>query len=240
VNPLPDTEIARVLVITAHPDDVDFGSAATVASWTAAGIDVSYCVITDGQAGGFDPGVDRDRIPEIRREEQRRAAAHVGVSDLHFLGYVDGELMLSRELVCHLTRVIRSVRPDRAVIQSPDRDWARLAPSHPDHLVGGEAATRALYPAAGNPFAFTELRDEGLEPWSPREVWLTEHPSSNHAVDVTDHLGAKMAALLSHESQHPDPDQLQQMMRAELSATAVRHGLGPDRLAERFAVYPLP
>lgn len=236
-----DCDIERALVITAHPDDVDFGAAATVAAWTAAGIAVTYCVITDGQAGGFDPDLDRADMPRIRRAEQTRAAAHVGVDDVRFLGYVDGELEVTRGLVRHLTRVIRQVRPQRVLIQSPERNWERLAPSHPDHLAGGEAATQALYPAAGNPFAFAELlADEGLEAWSPQEVWIMEHPSTNHAVDVTEHFDAKMAALLCHESQHPDPAQLGDLMRRKLTATAARAGLGEGRLAEGYAVYPLP
>jgi LmbE family N-acetylglucosaminyl deacetylase len=212
-----------------------------VAAWTKAGIEVSYCVITDGQAGGFDPELDRADMPGIRREEQTRAAAEVGVHDLAFLGYVDGELELGLGLVQDLTRVVRRVRPDRVLTQSPERDWQRLAPSHPDHLVGAEAATRALFPAAGNPFAFPHLAEaEGLEAWSPREVWLMDHPTSNHAVDVTDHFPAKMAALLAHESQHPDPERIEQLMRDKLTATAVEYDLGEGRLGEKFAVYRLP
>jgi LmbE family N-acetylglucosaminyl deacetylase len=238
---LPDEEIERALVVAAHPDDVDFGAAGTVAAWTKAGVEVTYCVITDGQAGGFDPALDRSEMPRIRRAEQTAAAREVGVEDLVFLGYVDGELVVSRDLVRDLTRVIRQVRPQRVLIQSPERNWERLAPSHPDHLAGGEAATQALYPAAGNPFAFPDLEhDEGLEAWSPREVWLMEHPTNNHAVDVTDHFDAKIAALTSHESQHPDPEQIAQMMRDKLTATAVEYSLGEGRLGEKFAVYALP
>lgn len=238
---VPDEEIERALVVTAHPDDVDFGAGGTVAAWTKAGIGVTYCVITDGQAGGFDPGLDRSELPAIRRAEQTAAANELGVESLLFLGYVDGELTVTRGLVRDLTRVIRTVRPQRVLIQSPERNWERLAPSHPDHLAGGEAATQALYPAAGNPFAFHELlRDEGLEAWSPREVWIMEHPTSNHAVDVTDHFDAKLAALMSHDSQHPDKRWIEPAMRDKLSATAVEYSLGEGRLGERFAVYPLP
>lgn len=237
----PDAEIRRALVITAHPDDVDFGAAATVALWTTAGIEVSYCVITDGQAGGFDPELDRADMPEIRRSEQRAAAKEVGVSDVRFLGYVDGEVTVSRGLVRDLVRVIRQLRPERVLIQSPERDWTRLGPSHPDHLAGGEAATQAVYPAAGNAFAFQELLEkEALEAWSPREIWLMEHPTSNYALDVTEHFDAKMAALTCHRSQHPDPRKIQQMMRAKLTATAVEYGFAEGRLAEKFAVYPVP
>lgn len=239
-RPMPDVDVERVLVVAAHPDDVDFGAAGTVASWTARGIEVSYCVITDGQAGGFDPELDRAEMPAIRRREQRAAAGHAGVRDVHFLGYVDGELTVSRQLVLDLSRVIRQVRPQRVVVQSPERNWVFLAPSHPDHLAGGEAATQALYPASGNPFAFPELVEEGLEPWSAREVWLMEHPSTNHAVDVTDSFAAKMAALHCHESQHRDPEQLARQLRAHLAEVAARHGLETGRLAEPFAVYPLP
>jgi len=102
---------------------VDFGAGATVASWTAKGIEVSYCIITDGQAGGFDPDLDRADMTESRRREQRCAAREVGVADVRFLGYVDGELTVSRGLLRDLVRVVRQVRPQRVVIQSPERDW---------------------------------------------------------------------------------------------------------------------
>lgn len=239
--PVADGDIERALVVTAHPDDVDFGAGATVAAWTAAGITVTYCVITDGQAGGFDPDLDREQMPEIRRAEQRDAAKEVGVDDVRFLGYVDGELTVTRELVRDLVRVVRLVRPQRVLIQSPERTWARLAPSHPDHLAGGEAATRALYPAAGNPFAFPELSEqEGLDAWSPSELWLMEHPTSNHAVDVTVHFEAETAALMCHASQHPDPARIHRIMHDKLTATAAEFGFDEGRLAEKFAVYSLP
>ena len=70
--PIDDSDLERVLVVAAHPDDVDFGVAGSVATWTDAGIAVTYCICTDGQAGGFDDGVDRSEIPRIRREEQKR------------------------------------------------------------------------------------------------------------------------------------------------------------------------
>jgi LmbE family N-acetylglucosaminyl deacetylase len=150
---LEDSEIERALVITAHPDDVDFGAAGTVATWTAKGIEVTYCVCTDGDAGGFDPAVPRSEIPGIRRAEQEAAAKAVGVSDVRFLGYQDGKLTPSLELRRDISRVIRQVRPQRALIQSPERNWARVGASHPDHLAAGTAAIAAVYPDARNPFA---------------------------------------------------------------------------------------
>src|SRR3954470_697068 len=116
---LDDNEVERVLVVTAHPDDVDFGAAGSIALWTAAGIEVAYCICTDGDAGGFDEAVDRADIPAIRRAEQIEAAKQVGVRDVRFLGYPDGALVATIELRRDISRVIRQVRPQRMVIQSP-------------------------------------------------------------------------------------------------------------------------
>src|SRR3984957_5278471 len=168
---LEDAEIARILVITAHPDDVDFGSAGTVATWTNAGIDVTYCVATDGDAGGYDESVPREEIAPMRRTEQIAAAKCVGVSDVRFLGYPAGRVEATIGLRQDLARVIRQVRPDRVLCPTPERNYQRMPPSHPDHRAVGSAALDAVYPDARNPFAFPELlADDGLEPWTVRAV----------------------------------------------------------------------
>src|ERR1700730_5069530 len=170
----------RILTITAHPDDVDFGVAGSVAVWTAAGAHVTYCVVTDGDAGGFDPAIPRSEIPAIRRAEQTAAAAQGGVKDLVFLGYPDGRLQATLELRRDIARVIRQVRPQWVVGQSPDRLWDRLFASHPDHLAAGEATVCAVYPDARNPFAFPELAtEEGLEPHTVEELWIMAAPGPN-------------------------------------------------------------
>lgn len=238
-NPRLDDEIERVLAIVAHPDDIDFGGAGTIAGWTCAGIEVSYCVITDGQAGGFEPDRDRAEMPAVRRREQTTAAGHVGVKQLHFLGYMDGELEPTRDLVRDLVRVIRKVRPQRLLSQSPERNWHHLPTSHPDHLAAAEATVRAFFPAAQNPFAFPEVAAEGLEPWATGELWMMEHPERNHYVDVTDTFDAKLAALMSHASQHPDPERMPDLMRGWLTANAVQAGFREGRLAEPFTVIRL-
>lgn len=238
---LPDSEIARALVVAAHPDDIDFGSAGTVATWTDAGIEVAYCVCTDGQAGGFDAAVPREEIPRIRRAEQRAAAACVGVHDVRFLGRMDGELQPTSDLVRDITAVIREVRPDRLLLPSAERIWWQLARSHPDHLAAGEAGLRAMYPAAQNQFAFPELLErQGLSAWKVRELWLAEHPTTNHAVDITGTFERKLAALFCHESQHPDPERLRAMLTEGFGKAAVEAGLPEGTLAETFAVYPAP
>jgi len=235
-NPLPDDEIERVLVVVAHPDDIDFGGAGTVALWTRAGIEVSYCIVTDGQAGGFEPDRDRADMPAVRRQEQTTAAAHVGVRDLHFLGYVDGRVTPTPELVRDIVQVIRKVRPQRLVGQSPDRNWSRLRVSHPDHLAAAEATVQAFYPAAGNPFAFPELEEKA---WNVSELWMMEHPEINHYVDITETFDLKLTALMSHTSQHADPEAVPAQITTHFQQTAAEAGLPPHHYAESFTVIRL-
>lgn len=221
--------------MTAHPDDVDFGVAGSVAVWTDSGAAVTYCVVTDGDAGGFDPAVPRSEIPRIRRAEQAAAAAEVGVKDLVFLGYPDGRLQVSLDLRRDIARVIRQVRPQRVVAQSPERLWDRIFASHPDHLAAGEATVCAVYPDARNPFAFPELLEEGLDAWTVPEVWLMASAGADTFVDVTDAFDRKVAALRAHVSQETDRDgQLEERIRGWLSANSAGAGLGDGRLAEGF------
>lgn len=234
---LNDRDVSRVLTVTAHPDDIDFGAAGTIASWTEAGIEVTYLIVTDGDAGGFDRTVPREEIPDIRRAEQTAAAKCVGVDDVRFLGYPDGRLTVTFELRRDITRVIRQVRPDRMLIHSPERNLARLPASHPDHLAAGEAALCAVYPDARNPFAHPELfRDEGLDAWTVREVWVQGGREPNRYVDVTDTFDRKIAALRAHVSQTAHMDGLEDRLRGWLTDNARRGDLPDGRLAEIFQV----
>lgn len=231
----------RALVVTAHPDDVDFGAAGTVASLVAAGTQVSYCVITSGDAGGFDPSVARSEIPRIRQEEQRAAAAIVGVTDVRFLGYVDGELTVTHDLRRDLSRVIRQVRPNLMIIQSPERNWARIPASHPDHLATGEASMYAIYPDARNQFAHVSLyNDEGLEAWTVNEVWVMAAPDPDFYVDVTDFFEQKIDALKAHVSQTAHHEDLAGFIRGWLTGAAAAGGLPEGRLAEAFKKVLIP
>jgi LmbE family N-acetylglucosaminyl deacetylase len=228
--------VERALCVLAHPDDVDFGSAGTVATWTAAGTEVTYCIVTDGDAGGFDD-TPRDQMGPLRQAEQRAAAAAVGVSDVRFLGYPDGRLELTLDLRRDISRVIRQVRPQRVLTTSPERFWDRIGASHPDHMTVGESTLRAVYPDARNPFAFPELLDdEGLEAWTVSEVWLSASPRADHAVDVTDLVELKFAALKSHVTQVSHNPDLEKFVTGWMSQTATRFGLPEGRLAEAFHV----
>jgi LmbE family N-acetylglucosaminyl deacetylase len=232
---LPESDVERILIVTAHPDDVDFGSAGTVAGWTDAGIEVAYCICTSGEAGGFDRSVPRATMVEIREAEQRAAAKVVGVTDVTFLGYPDGRLESSFDLRRDISRVIRRVRPQRVLTQSPERNFQRVYASHPDHLAAGEATMAAVYPDARNPFAHPELLDdEGLEPWSVGEIYLATAGVPDVFVDITDTFERKLEALKCHVSQHPDPDGLDDRIRAWNSANAALGGLPEGRLAESY------
>lgn len=233
----PEEPVERALVVTAHPDDVDFGAAGTVATWADQGTAVTYCIVTDGDAGGFDPDVPRSQIPRIRRAEQVAAGAQLGVDDVRFLGYRDGELTVSHDLRRDISRVIRDVRPQRMLIQSPERNWSRIQSSHPDHLAAGEAAIQAVYPDARNPFAHASLlADEGLEAWTVPEVWVMASPDPTHAVDVTDQFERKVAALRAHVSQTAHMEDLEALLANWMSMAAERAGLPEGRLAEAFKI----
>jgi LmbE family N-acetylglucosaminyl deacetylase len=232
--------VGRVLVVTAHPDDIEFGVAGSVAVWIKAGIEVSYVVVTDGDAGGSDRSVSRDEMAALRRQEQRAAAAELGVGDVTFLGYPDGRLTASFDLRRDLCRILRRARPDRLVCQSPERDWDRIGASHPDHMAAGEAAVCVAYPDARNPFAYPELLEEGLEPFSVKEVWLMASPRPNRAVDITGVFERKLAALRCHRSQVGEGEWLEQRLRGWFAGGARLAGLAEGCLAETFQVVEMP
>lgn len=236
MTPIPDNEIKRVLVVMAHPDDCDFGAGGTIAQWTAAGIEVSYCIITNGDQGGEESGIPLEEMPKVRQKEQRDAGRALGVENITFLNYRDGWLTPTIELRREIVREIRRARPDRMVIQSPERNWDRIGASHPDHLAAGEAAIQAVYPDSRNPFAFTDLKDEGFEPWRVKEVWVTGSPQPNHAVDITSTFNKKIAALHAHVSQTAHNKELENMVRSWGEMNAERFELPQGSVAEIFRI----
>ncbi|WP_438490187.1 PIG-L deacetylase family protein [Streptomyces sp. S186] len=232
----PFGRVDRVLAIAAHPDDTDFKAGGTIAQWTAAGTEVTYLVLTDGAAGGEDPAVPRAELAAVREAEQRAAADALGVKEVVFLGLPDGELTVGLELRREITRVIRRVRPQRALIQSPEINWDFLPDVHPDHRAAGEAALAALYPDARNPRAYPELLSEGLRPCVVPEIWVMTSPRPDTWVDVTDVFDRKLAALRAHTSQTAHRTDLADGIRSRLRGQATAGGLADGRLAEAFQV----
>jgi LmbE family N-acetylglucosaminyl deacetylase len=235
-SPKPDSEIERVLVVMAHPDDCEYGAGGTVAAWTRAGIEVTLLCLTRGEQGA-QPDADITLIPTLREAEQRAASAELGVHDVRFLdGFADGALTPSADLVREIVRVIRDVRPQRVVGQSPERNYDRITGSHPDHLASGEACVRACYPAAQNPFAWPELIAEGRDVWHVGELWLISHPSPDLGVDITDTIGQKIASLKRHASQTAHRDDLEPMLQMWGEFNASKLDWPKGRLAELFKV----
>lgn len=237
---LSSSEIERLLVVTAHPDDVDFGSAGTIANMTDDGVEVVYCLVTDGQAGGFDHSIPRDEMAMIRREEQTKAAAEVGVTELHFLGYMDGTVEATMKLRHDISCVIRQVRPQVVITHSPIRSLDSTYGSHPDHTATGEAAMCAVYPDARNPFAFPGMPCAELADWNVDEVWITFGPGTadenRGVVDITRQIDRKIRALRCHESQHVDTDATISRVKEWFQSIASDNGLPKGASAEAFRV----
>ena len=201
-KPLASQE--TILVIVAHPDDIEFSTGGSVAIWADAGHRIVYCIVTDGSAGSNDPDVKRDDLIRRRREEQLKAAAIVGVHDVRFLGYQDGMLQPTLELRRDLTRIIRELKPYRVVIMDPTAVMIQNENfdyiNHPDHRATGEASLYAIFPSAETRPIFPELLDEGYEPHHVSEVYVGMG-TPNLAVDISSVIDRKVAALLAHESQ---------------------------------------
>lgn len=233
-SPLNPTH-TRALAVLAHPDDIDFNAAGTVAKWVKDGLQVTYLLVTSGDAGGFG-SVPRNEIASTRRREQIEAARIVGVTDVRFLeGYPDGKVQVTEDLVRDIVRVIRDVRPHRVMSMSAERDWYHIHQGHPDHLAVGEATARAVYPAARNPFAFPELAaNENLQSWTVEELWIQAHPRPNHAEDIADQIELKTRAVLAHTSQHPNPDGIAEALLRRMHDNAQSMGLPQERIVETF------
>jgi len=214
----------RVLVVVAHPDDIDFGIAGTAATLTAAGSHVTYALCTSGEAG-IPEDMDRQELAAMREHEQRLAAKAVGVEDVMFLGQPDGHLEANLELRKVISRVIRQVKPNVVITQNPERRYERIFGSHPDHLACAEATISAVYPDARNPHAHVELVAEGHEPHAVEWVWITSGREPNLAVDITEVMDAKVAALSSHSSQVAWIDDVDKLLREWASASAAQHEL---------------
>ena len=166
--------LERALVVISHPDDAEFGAAATIAQLVRDGARVDYVVTTDGGKGSEDPAMTPAQLTATRVAEQRAAADMLGVREIVHLGYPDGYLTPSLDLRRDITRQIRRFRPDLLITQNPQRrlDFNPFI-GHPDHLATGEATLASVYPAARDRLNFPELAsDEGLEPWKVRQVLL--------------------------------------------------------------------
>ena len=194
--------IDRVMVITAHPDDSEFGAGGTVARFVKDGREVAYCIVTNGNKGSSDRAMTPERLATLRAEEQRNAARVLGVERVSFLGYPDGEVEDTRDLRRDVSREIRRVRPDLVICQNPNRTYT-LGASHRDHRTVGGVVLDCVYPLARDHMAFPELLPE-FEPHKVREVYVMQWNEPHVVNDITDVMDLKLKALACHASQFKD------------------------------------
>lgn len=195
------------LVIVAHPDDVEFSCAGTIARWVQAGCRVGYVLCTSGEVGISQAGMTRERAAEIREAEQRQAAARLGVTDVVFLRQPDGLLQATLDLRKSLVREIRRFRPEAVVTGDPTIVWAgEDYINHPDHRAAATAALDAAFPAAGQPNLYEELQSEGLRAHKPRKVFVNSWEKSDVLISIDATIDAKIEALRAHASQLGDWD----------------------------------
>lgn len=230
--------IATVMGIFAHPDDPEFFCGGTFARWAAEGKRVIFVLATSGDKGSGDLTITSEQLAAIREDEERAAAARLGVEEVIFLRYPDGELQPTLDLRRQLTRLIRLKRPDIVVTNDPTARWyGTQYINHPDHRAIGDAALDAVFPAARDHLTFPELLHvEGLAPHKVMTVYLCGTHEPNARIDVTAYLGAKIAALREHRSQIADMEEMERRQRANVDAEFV--GDGP-RYTEAFRVFTL-
>ncbi len=216
----PDSK--QVLVVLAHPDDPEFFCGATLAQWARAGKEIHYLLLTCGEKGSDDPEMTPEALCVDRQAEQRAAADVIGAGEIVFLHHHDGELSNTYDLRREIVREIRRFRPHTIVSCDPTAVIRmNSAINHPDHRAAGAATLDAIFPAAGNRMYFPELLQEGLEPWSPKEVWLALSNEPNQWVLVNDTVATKIAAICKHQSQVKDPVEIEKRIRARLRRTDV-------------------
>jgi LmbE family N-acetylglucosaminyl deacetylase len=232
---MPDDKLPtpeRVLVVAAHPDDIEFGAAGTVARWVAEGATVRYLLVTRGDKGSDDPSADVAALARLREEEQRAAAAELGVDGVEFLDEPDGQVMASLALRERITHAIRAFRPEIVMTHDPtvlfvNNEWV----NHPDHRAVGEATVDAVFPTARDPLNFRGHLDEGLEAWKVAELYLWSTNEANQLVDIGATLEQKVASLARHASQFRAFDDVARWVRRRSEELGERAGY---RAAEGF------
>jgi LmbE family N-acetylglucosaminyl deacetylase len=232
---MPDDKLPtprRVLVVAAHPDDIEFGAAGTIARWVGEGASVRYLVATRGDKGSDDPHADVAALVELREREQRAAAAEIGVDGVDFLDEPDGQVQASLELRERITRAVRAWQPEVVMTHDPtvlfvNNEWV----NHPDHRAVGQSTVDAVFPTARDPLNFPEHLAAGLEAWKVAELYLWSTNEANQIVDIGETLERKVAALGHHASQFRAFDDIARWVRRRSEELGDRTGY---RAAEGF------
>lgn len=191
------TDTSDIMVVSAHPDDSEFGSAGSVAKWTREGRRVVYIVCTSGDKGTDNPDITPKQLAKIREKEQKGAAAVLGVSDVVFLRYPDQELEDTPYFRKAIVKQIRRYKPEMIVTSDPYRRYIW----HRDHRITGQVTLDAVYPYARDLLAYPDLIDEGLMPHKVKKILFFGTEDVNLRIDITETFYLKLAALRCHKSQ---------------------------------------
>jgi LmbE family N-acetylglucosaminyl deacetylase len=232
---MPDDKLPtpeRVLVVAAHPDDIEFGAAGTIARWVSEGSSVRYLVVTRGDKGSDDPDADVTALVSRREQEQRAAADELGVAGVDFLDEPDGQVEASLGLRERITRAIRAFQPEVVMTHDPtvlfvNNEWV----NHPDHRAVGQVTVDAVFPTARDPLNFRSHLEEGLGPWKVAELYLWSTNEANQLVDIGATLERKVAALARHASQFRAFEDIDRWVRRRSEELGERAGY---RAAEGF------
>lgn len=220
---LPTPE--RVLVVAAHPDDIEFGAAGTVARWIGEGAHARYVLVTRGDKGSDDPAANPAELAARREAEQRSAASELGVEGVDFLDEPDGQVEPSLRLRERITYAIRQFQPEVVMTHDPtvvfvNNEWV----NHPDHRAVGIVTVDAVFPTARDPLNFPEHFAGGLEPWKVAELYLWSTNEANQLVDIGGALDRKVAALRHHASQFRDFGETERWLRRGAEELGQRAG----------------
>jgi LmbE family N-acetylglucosaminyl deacetylase len=231
----------RVLAVMAHPDDIEFMAGGTVARWARAGVELHYCLLTDGNSGSRDPSLTPATLARLRRAEQQAAGALFDVASYTFLGHPDGRLVATIALRLEIARVIRQVRPDTVLTCDPRLFYSPWYVNHPDHRAAAEATLAAVMPIANTRLAALELLEEGLEPHDVGAVYLAAPDRATLWMPLEPgDFDRKLAAMQAHTSQIGDWDASKMLRDFAAQAAAEARANGTDcELAEAFVYIQL-
>jgi len=206
--------LQKILCISAHPDDNEFGIAGSVARWAREGREVVFCLVTSGSAGTNEHTLHNDGLVPLREKECWDAGKVLGVKDIVFLRYQDGVVEPTLGLRRDLTRAIRKYKPDIVISSDPSVRWyGNGYLNHPDHRAVASAALDAIFPSAETRYIFPELLAEGLEPHKVKEVFINFGDPPDIWIDITDTIDLKVAALKAHVSQIGPGEWVDKQMR---------------------------
>ncbi len=231
-------EPVRVMGIFAHPDDPEFFCGGTLAKWAAEGKHITFVLATSGDKGSGDLNMTPGQLVPMREAEERAAAACLGVKEVIFLRFCDGELKNNAELRRQITRLLRLKRPDMVVTNDPTTRWYGSGYiNHPDHRAIGDAVLDAVFPSARDHLNFPELYQvEGLMPHKVKHVYVCGTLDPNIKIDVTNHLETKIRALYEHRSQIADMEEMARRQRENVDPQFIADG---PRYTETFRLFEL-